>query len=152
MLDPIMYALGWLIHVLLQMENSLASPSNGLTNDWAGRRGWLKVQGGQLMARAFLAVVLYLPVVQIVTKKIAPALESSGLSNFVWGYAGLAGFSASEVVYQVLGWIPSLRAEMAELAPTAEFIQRKAAAVEAGTVSQDAHEAAQAKAPPDANS
>jgi hypothetical protein len=125
-LNVSIYFIGWLVFLQLQMENSIKSTSNGLGSNWAGRAKWLKVQSSAIIARGFLCIVLYLPLVQLVTNRVGPVLERAGLSNYVWGYAGLAGFFASVLVYQVLGWVPNLRKEIPELAPTPEMEKRLA--------------------------
>lgn len=109
MLNVVWFVLGWLVCLFGQMQNSIVSSSNGLTNDLAGMKKWLRLQSGALLWRAFFSAVLYPALVQWAINKVSPPLQAVGLSIAVWGFAGIAGFSACGALHQLLGLIPALR-------------------------------------------
>ena len=148
MWDYILYALGFVVFVYGQMEGSIRSTSNGLTNDWAGRKKWLVVQSDKLLTRAFFAGTLSPLIIKLVIAKIAPPLEAVGLSVAVWSGAGVAGYCSSGIVYQITGMFTGLRAEIPELAPTKELEERKAVIAEIGITQQVEQKAVEAKTPP----
>lgn len=122
-----LYIAGWFVYLFGQMEGSVRSPSNGLTNDFAGRKKWLLVQWDKLLKRAFFSAIFYPAILALVIQKIAPPLQSAGLSVAVWSAAGFAGYCASGIVYQLTGMFSGLRAEIPELAPTEDLQARIAA-------------------------
>lgn len=148
MWNYLLYTLGWLVFLYGQMEGSLKSPSNGLANDFAGRKKWLLVQSDQLLKRAFFSAILCPLIIKLVIAKITPPLQAVGLSVAVWSASGVAGYCAQGLVYQVTGMFTGLRAEIPELAPTAELAQRKAVQAEIGTTAVVEQKAAENKSQP----
>lgn len=148
MLNIALYVIGWFVFLYGQMEGSLRSSSNGLTNDFAGRKKWLMVQSDKLVKRAFFSTIFCPIIIKLVIDKIAPPLQAAGLSVAVWSASGLAGYCASGIVYQITGLFPMLRAEIPELAPTAEMVERHAVATATGTTEMVAQVAAYNKSVP----
>lgn len=124
-----LYALGWIVCLLGQMLGSIRSRSNGLTYDFAGMWKWLLIQPDKLLYRAFFSTVLYPIVLKLFISKVSPPLQAMGLEGAVWTFAALAGFSSNNLIYQVLGLVPGMRAEIPELAPTEDLKARIAAGV-----------------------
>lgn len=116
-----MFVIGWLVFVYLQMENSLKSSSNGLTNDWKGMKLYLRSQSDSLVWRAFFSAIFYPALIQKAVNTIEPALAVAGLQIYAWGFSGLAGFGAYGFLYQITGLIGFLRGkEMHEVIPPSE--------------------------------
>jgi hypothetical protein len=106
------FILGWVLFVLAQAQNSVQSTSNGLSG-WAGLSRWLKLQAVNLATRAFFSGIFYGYLVQFVASKI----QAAGLGITAFTIAGVAGYSANALLYQVFGLLPWLRVEIGTLAP-----------------------------------
>lgn len=128
-LEVALYAVGWLLFVAAQAQNSVRSSTNGLAG-WKGFVHWLKLQAVNLITRAVSCAVLYGTIVQSVTTKIqAVGLPFTGIA-----IAFFAGYAANTMLYQIFGLLPWLRVEVADLAPapnsqvvpltTAEMVDR----------------------------
>lgn len=112
--QALIYALGWLLFVAAQAQNSVRSTANGLTG-WNGFVCWLKLQAVNLATRAFFSGLFYGFIMQSVTSKI----QAAGLVITGNAVAGLAGYAANALLYQVFGLLPWLRVEVQDLAPPA---------------------------------
>lgn len=110
----VLFILGWVLFVLAQAQNSVQSTANGLSG-WAGFWKWLKMQAVNLATRAFFSGLFYGYLVQVVTTKI----QAAGLAIAGASIAGIAGYSANALLYQLFGLLPWLRVEVPELAPPA---------------------------------
>jgi len=108
----LIYALGWFLFVLAQAQNSVRSATNGLSG-WPGILKWLKLQAVNLATRAFFSALFYGYVVQFVTSK----LQAAGLTLHSSAVAGVAGYAANALLYQIFGLLPWLRVEVSDLAP-----------------------------------
>jgi|SRR5579872_2655445 len=113
-LSVIVFASGWCLFVAAQAFNSVRSSANGLSG-WAGFQKWLQLQAINLLTRAFFSAVFYGWVVQFVDQK----LTAAGLSLHATAIAGVAGYAANALLYQIFGLMPWLRVEVQELAPPA---------------------------------
>jgi hypothetical protein len=113
MLKILLFILGWVLFVLAQARNSISSGANGLTG-WAGFVRWLRLQAVNLATRAFFCGIFYGFLVQTVAAKIEAAGISSITSTTI---AGLAGYAANALLYQMFGLLPWLRVEIPDLAP-----------------------------------
>jgi hypothetical protein len=111
----LIYALGWLLFVLAQAQNSLRSTANGLSG-WAGFKEWIRMQGVNLTTRAFFSALFYGFIVQFVTQKI----QAAGLAITGTSITGVAGYSANALLYQAFGFLPWLRVEVPDLAPPSQ--------------------------------
>jgi hypothetical protein len=111
MVNASVFALGWLLYVLAQAQNSLKSSSNGLTG-WPGWAKWLKLHFVDLLTRAFFSFLAYSFILHTVSDK-AQALGFPVTSTTM---AGLGGFLANTLLYQFFGLV-GLRVEVGELAP-----------------------------------
>lgn len=108
----LVYWIGWLVFVLGQAHNSIASRTNALSG-WAGLKLWLRAQAANLLTRAFFAAIFAGYIIQQVAEK----LESVNLPLHTLGIEALSGFAANALLYQVLGLVPWLRVEVSDLAP-----------------------------------
>lgn len=113
-LEIVLYAVGWLLFVAAQAQNSVRSSTNGLAG-WAGFLHWLKLQAVNLITRAVSCAVLFPTIVQSVTTKI----QAVGLSFTAIAIAFFAGYAANTMCYQIFGLLPWLRVEVSDLAPPA---------------------------------
>lgn len=112
MIEVLVYILGWLLFVAAQAQNSVRSTANGLSG-WAGVWHWAELQAVNLMTRAFFSAIFYAWVMQQVTTKI----EAAGLVLTGTTIAGVAGYTANALLYQLFGLLPWLRVEVQDLAP-----------------------------------
>ena len=112
MIDALIFALGWLLFVLAQAQNSIRSDSNNLSGK-AGWLHWFQMHGVELAFRAFVSALLYGYIVHTVAAKI----EGVGLQLTGTSIAGFGGIAANSVLYQFFGLIPWLRVEVGNLAP-----------------------------------
>lgn len=112
MIDVLVFALGWLLFVAAQAQNSVRSTANGL-NGWVGFRCWLQLQAVNLATRAFFSSIFYGYLIQWVSAK----LQAAGLTIIGIGVAGTAGYTANALLYQIFGLMPWLRVEVQDLAP-----------------------------------
>lgn len=113
MLNIIVYAVGFLLFVAAQAQNSVTSKSNGLSSGWAGIQAWLRMHGVNLATRAFFSALGYGFIVHTIAAKIG-ALGFPLTSTVI---AGVGGYAANGMLYQFFGLFPGLRVEVAELAP-----------------------------------
>ncbi len=109
-----LFILGWVLFVLAQAQNSVQSTTNGLAG-WAGFWQWLKFQAVNLATRAFFSGIFYTYLVQFVAAKI----QAAGLAVTSASIAGVAGYAANAMLYQIFGLLPWLRVEIGDLAPPA---------------------------------
>jgi hypothetical protein len=109
-----LYAIGWLLFVAAQAQNSVRSTANGLTG-WSGVTHWLKLQAVNLATRAVSCAVLYGTIVHSVATKI----QSVGLPFTGVAIAFFGGYAANTMLYQIFGLLPWLRVEVSDLAPPA---------------------------------
>jgi hypothetical protein len=112
MLNVLVFCLGWLIFVLSQAQNSIRSSTNGLQGK-AGWVQWLKLHAIDLIIRAFFSALGYGFILNQVSQKLAAV----GFSFTATTIAGLGGFGANALLYQLFGLVPWLRVEVGELAP-----------------------------------
>lgn len=112
MTEVLVFALGWALFVIAQAQNSVRSTANGLSG-WAGFRQWLRLQAVNLMTRAFFSSLFYSYVVHLVTSKI----QAAGMALTGTSVAGIAGYAANALLYQLFGLLPWLRVEVQDLAP-----------------------------------
>ena len=111
-LEIALYAVGWLLFVAAQAQNSVRSSTNGLAG-WGGFLHWLKLQAVNLLTRAVSCAVLYGTIVHSVSTKIqAVGLPFTGIAIAFFG-----GYAANTMLYQIFGLLPWLRVEVADLAP-----------------------------------
>lgn len=110
--NELLYAVGWLLFVAAQAQNSIRSNTNGLSG-WSGFVHWLKLQAINLVTRAVSCAVLYGTIVHSVTTKIqAVGLPFTGSAIVFFG-----GYAANTMLYQLFGLLPWLRVEVSDLAP-----------------------------------
>jgi hypothetical protein len=109
-----LFILGWVLFVLAQAQNSVQSTTNGLSG-WAGFWKWIKLQAVNLATRAFFSGIFYGYLVQVVAAKV----QAAGLGITGATIAGVAGYSANALLYQVFGLLPWLRVEIGALEPPA---------------------------------
>lgn len=110
----ILYAIGWLLFVAAQAQNSIRSNTNGLSG-WTGFMDWLKLQAVNLTTRAVSCAVLYGTIVNSVATKI----QAVGLPFTGAAIAFFGGYAANTMLYQLFGLLPWLRVEISDLAPPA---------------------------------
>lgn len=108
-LDVSVFALGWILFVLAQAQNSVKSKTNGLNT----LKSWFQLHAVNLATRAFFSGLAYGFIVHTVSSKIA----SVGLQLTATSVAGIGGYSANALLYQFFGYLPWLRVEVADLAP-----------------------------------
>lgn len=111
-LQIVLFSLGWILFVLAQAQNSVRSTANGLAG-WSGFTRWLQLQALNLATRAFFSALFYGFIVNSVTSKI----QGAGLPLASTSIAGIAGYAANALLYQVFGLIPWLRVEVPDLEP-----------------------------------
>jgi hypothetical protein len=108
------YWAGWILFVVGQCWNALRSPSNKLS----GVREWLGENWYSLIVRLFFSIILQALFISYIAEKIDTVLEAhqnwSSIAD--WGVAGIAGYAANTLLYQIAGFLGSkLRAEPAAL-------------------------------------
>lgn len=108
-MNAIVFALGWLIFVLGQAQNSVISKTNGVT----GIHQWITLHGVNLITRAFFSALGYGFIVHTVTKQA----QALGFPLTATTIAGVGGWAANGLLYQFFGLFPGLRVEVADLAP-----------------------------------
>ena len=113
MTNVVVYALGWLLFVAGQAQNSIASKTNGLPTGWEGFKLWIKLHAVTLAQRAFWSGLGYGFIVHTTGVK----LEAVGFHVTSTIIAGLGGWVANGILYQFMGLFPGLRVEVADLAP-----------------------------------
>lgn len=115
MLNIVVYAIGWILYVAAQAQNSVASKTNSLPAGWLGIKIWLRAHAVDLAIRAFFSSLAY----GFIVHDIATKVMSVGFSVTSTAIAGIGGFSANNLLYQFFGLFPNLRVEVADLAPPA---------------------------------
>ncbi len=108
-----LYLMGWLLFVAGQAQNSVRSTSNGLDGGFAGLQKWLSFHWVNLAQRAFFSGIFYGFIVHTIGLKLVAA----GFPVTSYMTAGIGGWAANGLLYQIFGLIPGLRIEVAELAP-----------------------------------
>lgn len=111
-LNVAVFALGWVIFVLTQAQNSIRSSTNGLQGR-AGWQAWFSMHAIDLIVRAFFSALGYGFILNTVSQK----LSAVGFTFTATTIAGFGGFGANALLYQVVGLLPGLRVEVGELAP-----------------------------------
>jgi hypothetical protein len=109
----VLYLMGWSLFVALQAQNSIRSKSNGLTDNFDGWRTWLRFHLLDLMLRGFVCGLIYRVAVYTTAAKLQ-ALGVQGMTTFT--VAGMAGWTANGLVYQILG-VLGYRVEIGEKVP-----------------------------------
>lgn len=109
----VLFWIGWLLFVAGQAQNSIASKTNGLPTGLAGMKIWLRAHAVDLARRAFFSGLAYGFLIYTVSSK----LQALGFTISAHSIAGVAGFSANNLLYQFFGLFPGLRVEVADLAP-----------------------------------
>jgi hypothetical protein len=115
MLNIIVYAVGWILYVAAQAQNSVTSKSNSLPPGWAGIKFWLSKHGVNLVTRAFFSALAY----GFIVHNVAGKIQGAGFEISSHAIAGVAGYSANALLYQFFGLFPGLRVEVADFAPPA---------------------------------
>jgi hypothetical protein len=110
-LDASVFIIGWILFVAAQAQNSVKSKTNGLNTV----SSWLKLHAVNLMTRAFFSALFYGFIVHTVAQKI----EAVGLQLAATTIAGIGGYAANGMLYQIFGFMPWFRVEVADLAPPA---------------------------------
>ncbi len=111
-LQIVLFSLGWILFVLAQAQNSVRSTTNGLAG-WTGFTRWLQLQALNLSTRAFFSALFFGFIVNSVTSKI----QGAGLGLTSTTIAGVAGYAANALLYQIFGLVPWLRVEIPDLEP-----------------------------------
>lgn len=109
-LDASVFIIGWLLFVLAQAQNSVKSKTNGLQS----LSGWFKLHAVNLLTRAFFSALAYGFIVHTVAAKIEAV---GGLQLTATSIAGIGGYAANGLLYQLFGYMPWFRVEVADLAP-----------------------------------
>ena len=109
----VLFVMGWVLFVAIQAQNSIRSKSNGLASGFAGLKQWLDMHWLTLAYRAFFSGLFYGLIVHTTTQK----LQGLGFPVTSFMIAGIGGWSANGLLYQIFGLIPGLRIEVADLAP-----------------------------------
>lgn len=117
MLLWIMYLLGWLLFLALQISNSLKSNTNGLEYSWKGFKKWLSISLLPTLVRLFFVVIIFPAMIKGPLSSIDALLKAGGFALQGWGLAGLAGFTCEAALYQLTGLIPGLRKEVSSVVP-----------------------------------
>jgi hypothetical protein len=111
-LDASVFIIGWILFVLAQAQNSVKSKTNGLN----GVSDWFKLHAVNLATRAFFSALAYGFIVHTVAQKIEAV---GGLQLTATSIAGIGGYAANGLLYQLFGFMPWFRVEVADLAPPA---------------------------------
>lgn len=117
MLLWVMYFTGIVLHLFLQIQNSVRSNSNGLTTGWAGMKKWLQLQAVSVLVRLFFSAIVFPAALQGPLHALSGTLATAGVALPPWGLAGLAGYNVDALLNQVFGLIPWMRAEIPQLVP-----------------------------------
>jgi hypothetical protein len=117
-MEILIYILAWCLFVAVQCQNSVRSNTNGLQG-WAGVQQWVKGQTVNLLVRALFSAVFFPTFTQWVTGK----LHSVGLNLAALAIAAITGYAANGLLYQIFGFIPWLRVEIADLNPPSDSIR-----------------------------
>lgn len=113
--NVVLYVMGWALFVAGQAQNSIRSKSNGLPSGFAGLHAWLGFHLVTLAQRAFFSGLFYGFIVHTITIK----LTAAGFPVTSFMVAGVGGWAANGLLYQIFGLIPGMRVEVADLAPPA---------------------------------
>jgi len=109
-LDASVFIIGWILFVAAQAQNSVKSKTNGLDT----MSSWLKLHAVNLLTRAFFSALGYGFIVHTVAQKIEAV---GGLQLAATSIAGIGGYAANGMLYQLFGFMPWFRVEVADLAP-----------------------------------
>ena len=112
MLHASIFAVGWLLFVWAQAQNSVRSTANGLQG-LAGLKYWLKMQAVNVTTRAFFSFVFY----GFIMNDVAAKISGAGFTVTGTSLAGISGYAANAILYQIFGLFPFLRVEVQDLAP-----------------------------------
>jgi hypothetical protein len=110
--NAILYIMGWSLFVAGQAQNSIRSPSNGLTDDFEGWKCWMRTHFLDLANRAFWSGLFYGFIVYSATGK----MQAIGFPVTSYMAAGVGGYTANVFIYQVFG-VLGYRVEMGEKVP-----------------------------------
>jgi hypothetical protein len=113
----LLYVIGMLLHLALQIQISIRSSSNGLGTGWQGIVTWLKLNGLSVGIRFFFAIIFFPAFLEGPLVKLGETLASAGFKLPAWGLAGIAGYNADALGNQILALIPGLKTEMPLLVP-----------------------------------
>ncbi len=108
-----LYLIGWTLFVAGQAQNSVRSKSNGLAPGFAGFQQWISFHLVNLAQRAFFSGLFY----GFILHSVGSKLQAAGLPITSYMVAGIGGWAANGLLYQIFGLIPGLRVEVADLAP-----------------------------------
>ena len=108
-----LYLMGWVLFVAGQAQNSIRSQTNGLSSGITGLQQWLSMHIVNLAQRAFFCGLFY----GFIVHTIGIKLQGAGFPITSYMVAGIGGWAANGLLYQIFGLIPGLRIEVAELAP-----------------------------------
>ena len=111
----ILYIMGFFLFVAGQAQNSIRSKTNGLSEGFEGWKQWLEMHLVNLAQRAFFSGLFYGFIVHTVGVK----LQAAGMPVTSYMVAGIGGWAANGLLYQIFGMIPGLRVEVADLSPPA---------------------------------
>lgn len=113
----LLYGLGVVLHLALQIQNSIRSNSNGLSKGWSGVTTWLKLNGLSVGVRLFFSVIFFPAFAGPQVTRLGDALASAGFPIPSWSLAGIAGYTVDSFLNQITALIPGLKAEMPLLVP-----------------------------------
>lgn len=119
MLNIFVYAVGWILFVAGQAQNSVTSKSNGLPRGWAGIKLWLAMHAVNLCTRAFFCSLAY----GFFIHTVATRILSAGFPITATAIAGVTGWASNGLLYQFFGLFPFLRIEVSDFAPPASLPQ-----------------------------
>jgi hypothetical protein len=114
-MNEVLYAIGFLLYVAAQAQNSVKSKSNGLQRGWSGISLWLRGNAVNLATRAFFSALAY----GFLVHTFAAKIQSAGFAVGAPVIAGCAGYAANALLYQFFGLFPGLRVEISDLSPPA---------------------------------
>ena len=114
-MNETLYAIGWVLYVAAQAQNSVSSKSNSLKPGLPGILTWLRAQWVNLSTRAFFSALAY----GFIIHTFAGKLHDAGFAVGAPAIAGCAGYAANALLYQFFGLFPGLRVEVSDLAPPA---------------------------------
>jgi len=108
-----LFVMGWGLFVAGQAQNSIRSRTNGLPEGFAGLQQWLSFHVVNLAQRAFFCGLFY----GFIVNTVAIKLQAAGFPVTSYMIAGIGGWSANGLLYQIFGMIPGMRREVADFAP-----------------------------------
>jgi hypothetical protein len=108
-----LYLMGWVLFVAVQAQNSIQSKTNGLATGFKGLQQWLSMHLVNLAQRAFFSGIFY----GFIVHSVGIKLQAAGFPVTSYMMAGIGGWAANGLLYQIFGLIPGMRIEVADLAP-----------------------------------